>query len=106
MDNPQVVIYFILGWVIVTRVSLRLLPADGRIIGRLILVLILASPACLLLSMGGTGIALAANNGGLAYVLEGVAVVSGFAALGSSLLALLYGLVRFLVWRAAGAGSR
>lgn len=91
---------------IVARGALSLLASDERAIGRLVHAFIWLSLMCFLFSLGGVGVALAFNWSGLAKVLGGVAVISGFALLGSPLLAILYGLVRFLVRRAAGAGSR
>jgi hypothetical protein len=80
-------------------VVISLLASDERIIGRLV-------HAFIWLSLGGVGVALALNWSSLAKVLAGVAVISGFALLGSPLLAILYGLALFLVRRAAGTESR
>ncbi len=108
MDSPPVfvMICLILGWMIVLRGALSLLASDERIIGRLVHACIWLSLMCFLFSLGGVGVTLALNWSSLAKVLAGVAVISGFALLGSPLLAILYGLVRFLVRRAAGAESR
>ena len=107
MENPLVfaVICLILGCVVVVQIPIRLRAAKEGTIGCLIYALILVSLACFLLSLGGTGVALATNKGSLAHILEGVAVISGFATLGSPLLAILYGVVRFFVRRASGASS-
>ena len=108
MDSPLVfaVICLVLGAVVVVQIPRRLRASDAGIIGRLIYLLILASLGCFLLSLGATGVAFAANRGSLAHILEGVAVVFGFATLGSPLLAMLYGVVRFVVRRASGASAR
>lgn len=108
MDSPLVfaIICLALGLLLAVKLPARLRASDEGIVGRALLALILLSLMCFLLSLGGAGIALATSQADLAHTLEGVAVVSGFATLGSPVLAIVYGLIRFLVRRAVGAGSR
>jgi hypothetical protein len=107
MDNPTVsaVLCLIGGAMVAVTLPWRLREplGDTGVLGRVLLILILLSFMTFLWGLGGTGIALALGWSGLANVLEGVAVFSGFAVLLFPLLAALYSGARFLVHRRADA---
>jgi len=108
MDSSLVfaIICLAMGSLVAVQLPRRLRASDEGIVGRALLALILLSLMCFLLSLGGAGIAIATNQADLAHTFEGVAVISGFATLGSPVLAIAYGVVRFLVRRAVGAETR
>jgi len=107
MDTPLefAVICLVMGTVAAATIPSRLRTEEPSIgfFGRLLGMLIVLSLVIFLWSLGGTGIALAADWPAVAYVLEGAAVISGGASLLLPLVAALYAGVRFLFRRRAGA---
>jgi hypothetical protein len=103
-DIPFAILCLIIGAVCVFGLPFLLfapLDKDEGLIARVLMILFLISLGSFLWSLGGTGIALALGWSRLTHVLEGVAVISGSAALLIPLPLVVYGTVRSLIRRRA-----